>query len=77
MHITDSALVACVMHAHRYLSERKLPDKAIDLLDEACARLRMQQESKPEHIGDLEKKARRGRSWSDDSEARIIVYRRV
>lgn len=55
VHITDSALVACVMHAHRYLSERKLPDKAIDLLDEACARLRMQQESKPEDIAELER----------------------
>merc|ERR1719498_1103843 len=53
--ITDAALVAAVQHAHRYLSERKLPDKAIDLLDEAASRLRMQHESKPEPIADLER----------------------
>ena len=47
VHITDGAVVAAVNHAHRYLTERKLPDKAIDLLDEAAARLRMVQESKP------------------------------
>jgi ATP-dependent Clp protease ATP-binding subunit ClpB len=41
--------------AHRYLTERKLPDKAIDLLDEAASRLRMQQESKPEPIADMER----------------------
>lgn len=41
--------------AHRYITERKLPDSAIDLLDEAAARLRMQQESKPEAIADLER----------------------
>ena len=44
VHITDAALVAAVSHAHRYLTERKLPDKAIDLLDEAASRLRMQHE---------------------------------
>ena len=53
--ITDAALVAAVTHAHRYIAERKLPDKAIDLLDEAAARVRMVQESKPEGISDLER----------------------
>ena len=55
VHITDGAVVAAVNHAHRYLTERKLPDKAIDLLDEAAARLRMVQESKPEDIATLER----------------------
>ena len=55
VHFTDSALVASVTQAHRYITERKLPDSAIDLLDEAGARLRMQQESKPEEIADLER----------------------
>ena len=55
VHITDGALHAAVQHAHRYLTERKLPDKAIDLLDEAASRLRMQQESKPEAIADVER----------------------
>ena len=41
VHITDAALVASVQLAHRYLTERKLPDKAIDLLDEAASRLRL------------------------------------
>ena len=53
--ITDGAIVAAVTHAHRYVAERKLPDKAIDLLDEAAARLRMTQESKPDNIADLER----------------------
>ena len=55
VHITDGALLAAVQMAHRYLTERKLPDKAIDLLDEAASRLRMQQESKPEPIADMER----------------------
>jgi ATP-dependent Clp protease ATP-binding subunit ClpB len=53
--ITDAALVAAVTHAHRYVAERKLPDKAIDLIDEAAARVRMVQESKPEGVSDLER----------------------
>lgn len=54
--IRDSAVVASAHYAHRYMTDRKLPDKAIDLLDEAGSRLRMQQESKPEAIADLERK---------------------
>ena len=53
--ILDSALVAASTLADRYLSERKMPDKAIDLVDEACARLRLEQESKPDAIWDLER----------------------
>ena len=53
--ITDAALASSVTLAHRYLSERKLPDKAIDLLDEAASRLRMQHESKPELVAELER----------------------
>ncbi|CAH0514356.1 unnamed protein product [Peronospora belbahrii] len=51
--IADSALVAAATLANRYLTERKLPDKAIDLMDEAASRLRLQQESKPEPIEKL------------------------
>ena len=40
--IADSALVAAAVHSNKYLSERKLPDKAIDLVDEAASRLRLQ-----------------------------------
>jgi len=54
--ITDRALVAAAMNAHRYMTERKLPDSAIDLVDEAASRLKMQQESKPEVIDDLDRK---------------------
>mmetsp|Transcript_8014 Transcript_8014/g.14859 ORF Transcript_8014/g.14859 Transcript_8014/m.14859 type:complete len:821 (+) Transcript_8014:68-2530(+) len=53
--IHDSAVVASCTLAKRYLTDRKLPDKAIDLLDEAASRLRMQQESKPEVIAALER----------------------
>lgn len=54
--ITDSALVAAATYGHRYLTERRLPDCAIDLVDEASSRLRLQQESKPEPLDMLEKK---------------------
>eukprot|EP00457_Paulinella_chromatophora_P001552 gb/GEZN01001554.1/.p1 GENE.gb/GEZN01001554.1/~~gb/GEZN01001554.1/.p1 ORF type:complete len:816 (+),score=129.84 gb/GEZN01001554.1/:350-2449(+) len=53
--ILDSAVVAAATYASRYLTERKLPDKAIDLMDEAASRLRMQQESKPDSIAKLER----------------------
>ena len=54
--IKDDALVAAATLAERYLTERKLPDKATDLIDEAASRLRMQQESMPEPIWDLERR---------------------
>lgn len=53
--ISDGALVSAAVLAHRYLSERKMPDKAIDLMDEAASRLRLQQESKPEPIERLDR----------------------
>ncbi|KDN52082.1 P-loop containing nucleoside triphosphate hydrolase protein [Tilletiaria anomala UBC 951] len=53
--ISDSALVTAAQYAERYLSERKNPDAAIDLLDEAASALRLQQESKPEAIESLER----------------------
>ncbi|EAL62939.1 AAA ATPase domain-containing protein [Dictyostelium discoideum AX4] len=51
--ITDSALVAAVVNSQRYITDRFLPDKAIDLIDEAASRLRLQQESLPEEIENL------------------------
>jgi len=48
--ISDSALVAAAQLSNRYITDRRLPDKAIDLVDEACSKLRLQQESKPEQI---------------------------
>ncbi|KAJ3179727.1 chaperone ATPase hsp78 [Gaertneriomyces sp. JEL0708] len=53
--IADSALVAAAQYSHRYLTERFLPDKAIDLVDEASAALRLSQESKPEPIEKLDR----------------------
>jgi ATP-dependent Clp protease ATP-binding subunit ClpB len=53
--IRDEALVYAAINSHRYLSERKLPDKAIDLIDEAASRLRLQQESRPEAMDMLDR----------------------
>lgn len=53
--ISDGALVTASAYAHRYLPQRKLPDAAIDLLDEAMSALRLQQESKPEAIETLDR----------------------
>ena len=52
--ILDSALVAAAVNSQRYITDRFLPDKAIDLIDEAAARLRLQQESKPELLQNLD-----------------------
>ncbi|MFC7621704.1 ATP-dependent chaperone ClpB [Microlunatus sp. GCM10028923] len=51
--ITDSALVAAASLSHRYITSRQLPDKAIDLIDEAASRLRMEIDSSPEEIDQL------------------------
>ncbi len=56
--IKDSALVAAAMLSNRYLTDRFLPDKAIDLVDEAAARLRMQIDSLPVELDELERQAR-------------------
>jgi ATP-dependent Clp protease ATP-binding subunit ClpB len=54
--ITDPALVAAAQLSHRYISDRQLPDKAIDLIDESAARLRMALESSPERIDQLSRR---------------------
>ncbi|HEX9932166.1 MAG TPA: ATP-dependent chaperone ClpB, partial [Allosphingosinicella sp.] len=54
--ITDGAIVAAATLSHRYISDRFLPDKAIDLMDEAASRLRMEVESKPEEIETLDRR---------------------
>jgi ATP-dependent Clp protease ATP-binding subunit ClpB len=53
--ITDSALVSATTLSHRYISDRFLPDKAIDLMDEAAARLKMQVDSKPEELDSIDR----------------------
>ncbi|WP_456617331.1 ATP-dependent chaperone ClpB [Bradyrhizobium sp. P5_C12] len=53
--ITDSALVASATLSNRYITDRFLPDKAIDLMDEAAARLKMQVDSKPEELDSLDR----------------------
>ena len=54
--ITDGALVAAATLSNRYISDRFLPDKAIDLMDEAASRLRMQVDSKPEELDELDRR---------------------
>ncbi len=54
--ITDSALVSAATLSNRYISDRFLPDKAIDLVDEASSRLRMEVDSKPEEIDELDRR---------------------
>jgi ATP-dependent Clp protease ATP-binding subunit ClpB len=54
--ITDAALVAAATLSNRYISDRFLPDKAIDLMDEAASRIRMEVESKPEEIENLDRR---------------------
>ena len=54
--ITDPALVAAANLSHRYITDRQLPDKAIDLIDEAASRIRMEIDSKPEEMDRLERR---------------------
>ena len=54
--ITDPALVAAATLSHRYIADRQLPDKAIDLMDEAASRIRMEIDSKPEKLDRLERR---------------------
>ncbi len=54
--ITDSAIVAAATLSNRYIADRFLPDKAIDLVDEAASRLRMQVDSKPEELDELDRR---------------------
>lgn len=53
--ITDSAIIAAATLSHRYITDRNLPDKAIDLIDEAGSRIRMEMDSKPEELDSLER----------------------
>ena len=54
--ITDPAIISAVTLSHRYISDRRLPDKAIDLVDEAASRIRLEMDSKPEAMDKLERK---------------------
>ena len=54
--ITDGAIVSAATLSNRYISDRFLPDKAIDLVDEAASRLRMEADSKPEEIDELDRR---------------------
>jgi ATP-dependent Clp protease ATP-binding subunit ClpB len=54
--IADSAIVAAATLSHRYITDRQLPDKAIDLIDEAASNIRMQIDSKPEELEQLDRK---------------------
>jgi ATP-dependent Clp protease ATP-binding subunit ClpB len=54
--ISDAAIVAAATLSHRYIADRFLPDKAIDLMDEAASRLRMQVDSKPEELDELDRR---------------------
>lgn len=56
--IQDDALIAAVTLSHRYISSRFLPDKAIDLMDEAAAKLRMERDSQPEQLDDISRRLR-------------------
>jgi len=53
--ITDSAAIAAATLSHRYITDRFLPDKAIDLIDEAASRLRMQIDSKPQELDEIDR----------------------
>ena len=54
--ITDSAIIAAAKLSQRYITDRQLPDKAIDLIDEAASRIRMEMDSKPENMDRLERR---------------------
>jgi ATP-dependent Clp protease ATP-binding subunit ClpB len=56
VHITDAAIVAAATLSQRYIADRFLPDKAIDLVDEAASRLRMQVDSKPEELDEIDRR---------------------
>ncbi|MBV8474317.1 MAG: ATP-dependent chaperone ClpB [Hyphomicrobiales bacterium] len=56
VHITDAAIVAAATLSNRYITDRFLPDKAIDLIDEAASRQRMQVDSKPEELDELDRR---------------------
>ena len=59
VHIKDEALVSSVVLSSRYIQDRHLPDKAIDLLDEACARIRTEMDSCPQELDEIQRHVRR------------------
>lgn len=78
--ILDEALIAAAELSHRYISERKLPDKAIDLIDEAAAKLRLELDSVPEDVDELDRKVRQLeierefiKKEKDDKKLKVIV----
>ena len=74
--ITDAALVAAATLSDRYITGRQLPDKAIDLIDEAASRLRMEIESSPEEIDQLRRAASTGSRWRSSRSRRRPTRRR-
>ena len=56
--IKDSALISAAVLSHRYISDRFLPDKAIDLIDESASKLRMEIDSMPVELDEIERKLR-------------------
>lgn len=65
--ITDEAIEAAVKLSARYLPDRRLPDKAVDLIDEACSRLKMQKNAMPDHLKELETKLKSLRSEKESA----------
>jgi ATP-dependent Clp protease ATP-binding subunit ClpB len=82
--IQDNALVSAVTLSHRYISDRFLPDKAIDLVDEACAMIRTEMDSMPQELDELTRRALRleieetalAKEKDEGSRSRLIVLRR-
>jgi ATP-dependent Clp protease ATP-binding subunit ClpB len=82
--IADSALVTAVMLSHRYISDRYLPDKAIDLVDEACAMIRTEIDSMPAELDELTRRVMRleieeaalAKESDQASEARLVDLRK-
>lgn len=79
VHITDGAIVAASTLSHRYITERFLPDKAIDLIDEAASRLAMEKESVPEPIDSIQRQLRQlelvHRQLAEETEATAVANR--
>lgn len=77
--ITDSAIVAAATLSHRYIADRFLPDKAIDLIDEAASRLAMEKESVPEPIDHVQRQLRQlelaQRQLADETEVSAVAKR--
>jgi ATP-dependent Clp protease ATP-binding subunit ClpB len=79
VHITDGAIVTASTLSHRYITDRFLPDKAIDLIDEAASRLAMEKESVPEPIDSLQRQLRQlelvHRQLAEETEATAVANR--